>query len=706
MKTKTLFSSISTMMVLTIFLFLGTVVATAFWMSNQLNIRARADTLTMMSGAIAEMQGFLSRTALDYSHWDTAFQNLEDGDLEAFFVNYASGATDGDAFHILAVTGGRVEGVMSWIWNGPEKPVPDLVSPDVLEAVQQALPAVPMSQWSTINFFAESNGSLYAFAGVRIEPLDPAAEGLTSAQMLSSAAFGYRIGEDFLAEFSNKYHVDGLKVVSEEPTGDPSISLTGSGGNPVAHLTWPSPRPGDAVLKRISGPLSGVLVLFTMVAAAVTAVARRSARELVEQEALAYRAARTDKLTELPNRTALHEELRRRNECSKGELSILFLDINGFKVVNDCLGHLGGDRLIIMVKERLEALALKPSLIARAGGDEFVVLVDGTGSAKRAHDISDQIRDVMLPEFRIEDRGFHISFAIGHAQQTGSAHPSEEIMRRADVAMYFAKKHGMAETVNYDPSLESISEKQRDIENALISALERPEEFTIHYQPIVSATTGKTVKAEALARWTSQKLGKIGPDVFIPVAEETGLIVQLGKILFSQICQDLIERPDLRVCLNISPAQLNDGDFVRDVIETLRIMRIDPDRIEMELTEGLVVTNAEMAALKLDQLHEAGFRTALDDFGTGFSSIGYLKRLPFTTLKIDKSFVDGLPTNKSSVGMVHAMILMGHSLSKSVICEGVETEEQASLLRQFNCDMLQGYLFSRPVPLSDLPEIC
>ena len=430
--------------------------------------------------------------------------------------------------------------------------------------------------------------------------------------------------------------------------------------------------------------------------------ARRSATKLVREEALASMAARTDTLTQLPNRMALNEEMKRRDQNSLADISVPYLDINGLKIVNESVSHSGGDKLIGIVKDRLQSLREQPGFLARVGGDEFVMLVEGSGAACKARAIAAEVRQVMSPEFRIANRGFQFSLAIGHEERT-NLQSCDEAMRRADLAVYCAKRQGSSELFEYTPLIESESARRREVEEALISALARPDEFQVHYQPIVHATSGQTVKVEALARWTSAQLGEVPPDVFISVAEETGLIARLGKVIFHRICDDLIARPDLVVCINISPAQLTDGEFVRNLIATLDNIEVDPSRVEIELTEGLVVSNADLAAYKLAQLHEAGFRTSLDDFGTGFSSIGYLKQLPFNALKIDKSFLRDLPGDKNELGMVRAIILMGHSLNQTVVCEGVEKAEQVELLRHYNCDLLQGFWFSRAVPLEVLP---
>ena len=702
MNTGHLYTKISFLMISTILLFLATVGGVVYWMSDQLDRRARADSIAMITGAMANVKAELAGTAVDYSIWDAAFEWLHNGEMEDFYLNYASGATYGDVVQLIAVTGGPLDGTLSWTDNEEVEPVPDLVPDSILNRMVEQVQALPMSQNQTVSFFDVANGSYYAFVGTRIEPHDPAAVGITDASMLAVAIFGIRIDQAFLTETADLYFLANM-TLSASPRRDQAwVPLLNEAGEAITYVAWDAPRPGTIMLRRIGVPLGAVVAIFTALSVLVTVTARRNARELVFQEARASTAARTDSLTGLPNRMALTETLSRADTFSDRALALLFLDVNSFKIVNDTVGHRGGDELINLVAKRLTKLSQQASLLVRVGGDEFVILVEGSNADERAHDLAHAVRVDMLPEFRLQNRGFNIGFAIGIASRENPEVSGTELMRRADIAMYRAKKLGTAEVVAYDPSIDSESQQKRIIEEVLREELKTPENFEVHYQPIIDASTGQMVKAEALARWAPEKLGRIGPDVFIAVAEESGLIVALGKVLLQRICVDLQTWPTLNVSINISPAQLNDGDFVEDLVATLDEMNIDPRRIEIELTEGLVVSNTEMAAYKLDALHEVGFGTSLDDFGTGFSSIGYLKKLPFNTLKIDKSFVDGIASDPSALEMVQAMVLIGHSLGQTVVCEGVETADQAQALRNINCDLLQGYHFSRPVTIAKL----
>ncbi len=703
MTTNSLSRNITALMLATIALFLVTLSVAGFWMAQQLNERAEADSIAMTTGAIEEVEEKMRAITIDYSHWDTAYIDLRDGDHEAFYDDYAMSATVGDVMHLLAVTGGPVDRTLSWIDGGPAAPAPDHVPVEIIDAMRARMAEVTIASKTVPQFFAPVAGDTYLFSSARIQPYEPAEAGVTDPSDLALAVIGYRVDEELLTKTQRKYLLSEIRLSAEKSAGSLAVPLAGADGVPGAYLEWDPPLPGDAMLVGMSAPLAMVTILFLVIAIAVMSSARRSARNLVAEEARARMAARTDALTGLPNRYAVNDMLDRTSR--QAELAVLFLDINGFKTVNDTVGHQGGDELVIMIADRLRNLDVRPSYMARVGGDEFVLMVEGADAQGRACEIAHLVKIDLLPQFRVDGHAFHIGAAIGLAARSKAVETGLELLRRADLAMYKAKRLGCSDPIVYDPAIENDNKQRHIVEEALREGLRNPDEFSIVYQPIIDGKTGQMVRAEALARWTSPKIGRITPDVFIGVAEETGLMVELGSILLEKICNDLVRMQELKVSINISPAQLNDGAFVEDLIGMLRAANIDPGRVEVEVTEGLVVSNVEMAAFRLDVLHEAGLRTSLDDFGTGFSSIGYLAKLPFDTLKIDKSFASAMCHAPEGRGMVQAMILMGHSLGQIVVCEGVETEEQATALRELACDLLQGYLFSAPVALENLPPM-
>ncbi|HVG49113.1 MAG TPA: EAL domain-containing protein, partial [Rubellimicrobium sp.] len=449
-------------------------------------------------------------------------------------------------------------------------------------------------------------------------------------------------------------------------------------------------------LRRMTPPLLLMMLAAAGLAALGIALARRTAHGLVLAERESATAARTDGLTGLPNRAAFREALAA--PARAGQRAILFLDVNGFKRINDSIGHAAGDQVIAELARRLAPLARRGRLLARIGGDEFVVLLRGAEAATQAVEVAREVEEAMAEPFDVLGHELRLGAAVGHAVQATDDMAGDDLLRQADLAMYEAKRHGDRGPVGFDDLIEKAVHDARAVERALRAALDREGEFSIVYQPI-AAPEGALAHVEALARWTSPELGTVPPDRFVAVAEQSGLILRLGRVLIRLVCDDLAAHPDLRVSVNISPLQLMAPSFVQDLLADLAERDIDPDRIEVELTESVVVDDPALAAERLGELHAAGFTTALDDFGTGYSSIGYLRQMGFDTLKIDRSFVSGFCESPDRLALVNAMILLAHALGLRVTCEGVETEQELTMLSELGCDLAQGYHLDRPMPI-------
>jgi EAL domain-containing protein (putative c-di-GMP-specific phosphodiesterase class I) len=309
----------------------------------------------------------------------------------------------------------------------------------------------------------------------------------------------------------------------------------------------------------------------------------------------------------------------------------------------------------------------------------------------------------MTQPFAVQGSLIHVTLSQGLALRTAPDVSLDELVRRADLAMYRAKQDRSVDAELYAPELDGHARRDREMELALRAALERPEEFTIAYQPVVHARGHGLVRAEALARWTSAQLGgPVAPAVFIPLAERTGLISRLGPLLLNRICADIARCPSLKVSINLSPVQLRDPSFLSDLDACLVRHQVNPERIEFEITEGVMIGLADRARPHLEALRKRGFSLALDDFGTGFSSMGYLTTMPFDTIKIDQVFLRQGEDLMKNLALIRSIVHLGHSIGKTMVCEGVEVESQATAIAESGCDELQGYRFARPMPLSSL----
>jgi diguanylate cyclase (GGDEF)-like protein/PAS domain S-box-containing protein len=437
-------------------------------------------------------------------------------------------------------------------------------------------------------------------------------------------------------------------------------------------------------------------LLDRVVSLAAVAIEQAGARRDLE-----YRAYH-DELTGLPNRALLNDRLThalKRSQRDQSAIAVLFLDLDRFKIVNDSLGHDAGDRLLIQVAQRMTEGLRASDTVARLGGDEFVVVVEDVTDDLEVHAAVQRVAAILEQPFEVDSETLFVSASIGVSVARDEA-DAAELLREADDAMYRAKQRGRR-SVEYQTDREKPSATNRLARlTGLHRALER-DELVVHYQPIIDIRTRTTVALEALVRWNHPEHGIVPPGDFIPLAEDTGLIVPLGwRVLEHALCR-LLYRPDLAVAVNVSARQLSEADFVPRITEL--VSSIPRGALTLEITESHLIGDPERAAATLAALDEIGVRIALDDFGTGYSSLSNLSTLPIHQLKIDRSFVSGLCDRKEADALVSGIINLGHGLELEVVAEGVETPEQARRLKQLDCDFAQGFLFGRPEPWSE-PE--
>jgi diguanylate cyclase (GGDEF)-like protein/PAS domain S-box-containing protein len=428
-------------------------------------------------------------------------------------------------------------------------------------------------------------------------------------------------------------------------------------------------------------------------------------RKLAEAQ-LAHRAF-YDPLTNLPNRALFLDRLRhalRRAQRRRDYLfAVLFLDVDRFKVINDSLGHMSGDRLLVTIARRLE-LALRPGdSVARLGGDEFTVLLDDIGDAADAEVVAERIHRELLAPFQIGGQELYTSCSIGIALSSTGYEKPEDILRDADTAMYRAKSTGRARHALFDTAMHQRAVMLLQTEADLRRALER-DELRVQYQPIVSLATGRISGVEALVRWEHPERGRISPAEFVPVAEDSGLIVALDRWVLQRACQEvqrwfaaLPQAGDFRLNVNLSPRQLGLTDLAQQVADVLSQTGLPAASLRLEITETAMMEQHDAALRTLSELKELGVQISIDDFGTGYSSLARLHQFPIDSLKVDRSFVEVMGETGETSRIARTIVLIGRTLGLSVIAEGVETPRQLELLRELRCDAAQGYFFSRPV---------
>ena len=417
-----------------------------------------------------------------------------------------------------------------------------------------------------------------------------------------------------------------------------------------------------------------------------------------------------DPLTDLPNRRYFINELdlsiKKANENNK-KIALLFIDLDYFKDINDTLGHNIGDTLLQAVSNRLAKIIGDLGMVGRFGGDEFVVLIDKFDSEKTIKKISTILVDSFQEKFEIADLSLGISASIGISIFPDNGKSSIELIKQSDLAMYHAKELGRNNYCFFSKELSNTIEEKTKIINALKESLENKNEFLLLYQPKISTITGKMVSIESLIRWNSKTLGYVYPSNFISIAEETNMIIPIGEWILKQACSDfqklLNSGLDLEhISINVSSIQLQDEKFFSILNKVIKETNINPQKIELEITESFIATDSKNALEILNKIRQKGIALAIDDFGTGYSSMSYLKKLPINRLKIDKSFVDELPVSQESVAIAKAIISLAKTFGLAITAEGVETKEQLDFLIKEECDEIQGYYYSKPITFEEI----
>ncbi len=415
--------------------------------------------------------------------------------------------------------------------------------------------------------------------------------------------------------------------------------------------------------------------------------------------------ARYDALTGLPNRTMLTEalgEAMRYSEQWRTRCAFLMIDLDRFKAVNDTLGHLVGDQLLARVSERLREQLTENELCGRLGGDEFAIVIRDATNFEHIERVAQRVIDRLSQPYEVDHHTLYVGASVGSAIGPRDGSTVETLMRNADLALYRSKEDGGGCHHTYEPALHAHAEERRKLEFSLRRALER-NEFVLHYQPVVDANTEEILSFEALIRWQSDDHGNVSPAKFIPLAEDTRLIVPIGEWVLRQACCEAMRWPrNVKVAVNVSGEQLLDSNFGASIVGALSVSGLPPQRLELEVTESIFVRDANQARAALEQVMALGCGVALDDFGTGYSSLAYIRNLRFSTIKVDRTFVQGAAAqNPESLAIIRAVVAMADSLEMSTTAEGVETEQEVAIVRRLGCRKIQGYHFGCPMPADE-----
>ncbi len=518
----------------------------------------------------------------------------------------------------------------------------------------------------------------------------------------------HELKTDELIALSQRYMVSDIRILAataQPPRGNAVIPFRDSHGAVVMQLAWTPDTPGRTLFIRTLGPVLLISLGLGVVALVLLYQSQKAAQGLIASEAKAKHMALHDSLTGLPNRTLFADRLTQACERMKrqgGHVAVMCIGLDRFKDVNDTLGHLAGDELIRNNAHKIGGMIRASDTLARLGGDEFVIIQTDTDGHSAAT-LAKRVLEALTGTVSLESGQVFSSCSIGVTLLQDGDIEAAEALRQADLALYRAKDLGRGQYAFFEVEMDATIKLRKTLETGLREAI-HIEALDVVYQPQVDHN-GTIVGVEALCRWTHPSRGPVSPGYFIPLAEECGMMNELGTFVLRRAMIDARRWPGLKVAVNVSATQLRSADFLATVRMLLEETRTPATQIEIEITEGVLLNDDHVTQVVLRDLRHMGFTIALDDFGTGYSSLGYLSRYPVDKIKIDRSFVSNLGNDPEAEAVIRAIVKLSKALNLNIVAEGVETRAQKSILRQVGCNIIQGFLFSRAVPVADIDSI-
>lgn len=673
--------------------------------------RAAKQSIAFVDAALAKEAETLTRLSNDYADWGDAYRHLHqtvDTDWAFNQENFGpSLKPDFNIDYVLVVRPGgeTVYGVVDGkLMEPPTSAILTGGLAELIERARQVDDEALHPEVGILGILGQPDRLMLAAAEKLATGNDPTVEATPGPP--SVVIFATELTPERLAELGGQFFLDRLRLA---PEGDDAVAASSRilltvDGRAAFTLRWDPAQPGAAMLRRVVpwlalGGLLLVLLTWLVVRYSIksTALVEAGTVRLAAALAQAEHIAVHDFVTGLPNRrglvAAVGEILARRDQAP---IAFAFVDIDRFKLINDSLGHPTGDRVLVALGQRLRAAVSADDLVARTGGDEFVIVTTRCADHAAVEQLCRTITEVASRPIALDSGIVHLTLSIGVTHVASRTASADELMRQADIAMYRAKAERRGSYRFFDHEMHEEVVSRGAVENDLREALERGE-FVLHYQPRFETATLNLLGVETLLRWQHPVKGLVGPEGFIGVAEDTGLIYEIGAWVLRHACLYAAQWPTLAISVNVSTLQLLRGDLPDLVKAALHEAGIAPARLELELTESVMFEDRERSREILNDLKSLGIRLAVDDFGTGFSSLGYLMHYPFDCLKIDRSFISKLEPEGGARAIVQAMTALGRALHLSVIAEGVETEGQLRLLQAIGCDEVQGFYLSRPL---------
>lgn len=661
-----------------------------------------ARALSAARGALEAMKKQLSATVRDNAYWDDAYLKLNASEAKEWAAeNWGVTTADYPLYDSALVVG--EDGVPLIAYHKGAQ-LSDVQARHLflagLEDVITAARHAPYAGETLPVAFIRTREGIALVGAAAVQPSDEPTFNMATAKVL---VFSKQLTPKVVAEIANTFSISGLLLT--EGAGLQTMlhaDVLDIDGREIAKVTWPAMHPGTVSYDRVRPTVILAAIILIGLLTTVALSGLLVFRTLRTNERAAIYKAKHDALTGLWNRAGCVEQLETMLR-SDSHVYFHILDLDGFKPVNDAWGHPVGDKLIKSVAARLLDHLPVTATVARLGGDEFAVVSGGCALGANATSTADLILSTLAAPFIIEGRTIEIGGSVGWAG-TGAGERSidgTELLRRADLALYRAKALGRSMAVSYEPSLDEDAGKSAELEQELRQALACGD-INVAFQPLLDASTRELAGVEALARWTSPTSGPVSPDLFISVAEKAGLIDQLGfQVLKSAILHGM-QWSRIGISVNISPLQLRNPYFCRQVSEALAECGFDPTRLTIEVTEGAIISSPDQAKRAFEGLRELGVKIALDDFGCGYASIGTLREFGFDSMKIDRSLIANLDREENAGAVLQATVALANALHLPVTAEGIETEEQATAVKISGCNKLQGFLFSRPLPAEEI----
>jgi len=669
--------------------------------SNRLDDERSFETT---AGALKTFQAQLGATLNDYAAWDDAakFTYAADG-MDWLVSNYGEMSANSSLFDMAIVVDDAGKPILEYREGKPvEDPLNAIFNPSLWSLLKTARSAAEGKAPEAIGFVGTESGP--AAVGVALVRQKSGALSVPAGQR-RYLIFVRHLDDAKVQTMAENYVVRGLKFVAPDHPARLAVPVVDPLGATLGKMVWLPRGPGDMSYQQARPLVVGALGLVGLFFVVLLILGSLANKRLRAEEADAREAALRDRLSGLLNREGMRvrvDEMIENAKAQRTNVLLLYLDLDGFKEINDSYGHGTGDQLIRAVAAGLKVLVPDSATLARLGGDEFAIAFPATElNEGLALGLAEQVLDFLSAPLEIGLRVIVVGASIGIAMSPEGRVGREEMVRRADLAMYKAKETGRARMVCYDSDMDSDREGRNAMEIDLRFAIEN-ETLDVAYQPLVDATTHEMIGVEALARWDRPGYGQISPEVFVAVAETSGLIEGLGLLVLRRACEAAMGWPGLRVAVNVSPSQFRNPAFADYVHAVLKETEIEPARVTLEITEGYIIQNPKRIRAAIERLKALGVKVALDDFGSGFSSIGYLRQFGFDRIKIDKSLTMGVLESKGARDMLQATVALARSLDIPVTAEGIETEEQGVAVRLFGCDELQGYFHGKPMTAAEL----